>query len=336
MGSTLAPSYASTLDANALPQFLVTPTGTPYGDSLVASKSTALQRFFYCLGLAQTGAGVCDFLHIGDSITTGYQLLAANRWQKLLAALMRAKFQPAGVAGGWGYFSAMQAIATPADWPFAATGTTLSNFDGPGAKCAYMGASGNKLVWTTGPVTSVDLFYARNSVTGSFSYKVDGGASTVISAGGTSSFMTPISITGLGGTTHTIEVDWVSNLTVGPYICGGIEYNGDETTGLRFWDAGRSSAQCAYLAGVGSGANANWFNDLSVIQPALVTIELGYNDCNVSPYYTAAQFKTNLLSLIASVNEYCTVAPSIVLIPVWPGTPGAQVDTWTNFVNLCV
>ncbi|TDN70420.1 SGNH/GDSL hydrolase family protein [Paraburkholderia sp. BL10I2N1] len=318
-------------DSAGLAQFQSYAGSAPFGDSLLPSKAAALQRFYYQLGNA--GSAACDLVFVGDSITTGFSLNIANRWQTLLRTLLRAKFQPAGVTGGRGYFSAMQAIGTPADYPVAATGTTLSNIDGMGAKAALLNGAGQKLVLTTGNVTAVDIFYYQNAVVGSWSYKLDGGGATTVTAGGATDAMHSVRISGLGGTAHTVEVDWVSGTGGnGAYIDGFMEYNGDEAAGLRFWDAGQSSVSAAALL-----TSAGFLSDFAKVQPSLVTVMLGVNDWganNPSPQ-TAAQFKANLLTIISGIYTNTTTHPSIVLIPEWQVNPAGgvtPVDTWANFI----
>lgn len=337
MGEAMTPSdlYKYQLgqlskDSTGLPQFIK--RGALYGDSLVASKQQALQRFNFKLGDAANTP--CDMVFVGDSITTGFQVLISQRWQTKLAPILRSSFQPAGVTGGRGYFSSLQAIGTPADYPVVATNATFSNIDGPGAKAALLNGSGQTLVFTTSNCTSVKIYYFANGATGSWSYKVDAGAATTVPAGQTSGAMSSVTISGLGGTTHTITVAWVSGSGGnGAYINGFMEFNGDENAGLRFWDAGQSSVSCANLL-----TSFGMLSDFSVIQPALVTIELGANDWganNPSPQ-TAAQFKANMLTLISGIYSNTTVKPSIVLMPVWninPANGVTPVDTWANFVS---
>lgn len=289
-------------------------------------RKRALRRWWYAVG--DRADNPADVVLIGDSITAGYQLDHADAWWPQVRDGLRAKYPVAGVVGGRGYYSPSQAISTPADWPVVTSGGSLSSTQGLGLKSWALNA-GNTLTLTTGDVTSVNLRYFRNTLTGTFSWAVDGGSATNVNtvAGGTSDFNTT-TISGLGGTSHTIVITGVSGLVL---FDGFQELNGDEASGIRVWESAKSSVSSTSFS-----ANTVWYDAFTSIQPDLVVIELGANDAfGTNPPNSAATYKAAILSIISSIRAKTTVDPSIVLCPVWAISPSGgvtPVGTWNDYV----
>jgi lysophospholipase L1-like esterase len=285
----------------------------------------ALRRWWYALGDRESNPA--DVVFLGDSISEGYQLLHSQAWWPKVRDSLRSNYPTAGVVGGRGYYSPSQGITTPADWPVARSGGSNSATQGLGLK-SWALSTGNTLTLTTGLVTSVSLRYYKNGASGSFSWKVDGGSATTVSANGATSDFNETVITGLGGTAHTIVITGVSGLVL---FDGFFEMNGDETKGVRVWESARSSITAAAFAG-----NATWYDAFTAIQPDLVLIELGANDAfGVNPPNSAATYKAAILSIISSIRTKTTIAPSIVLCPVWSISPQVGVTpigTWNDYV----
>jgi lysophospholipase L1-like esterase len=269
------------------------------------SRRTAALRAYHT-ALAKRATTPVDILTIGTSITEGTKATAfANRWVDLLRDKLRAKWQPAAIAGGRGYVSANYANPPDSGQAFTQAGGSFSTSFGLGRRTRFLTASGHTLTLVfTG--TGLDLFYAKGN-SGNFTITVDGGAPTTVSWTTIPAVDGIVSqVRGLSVASHTVVIAWVSGVVL---INGAMVYNGDEAAGIRTWEGGHGGAESALYV---DPAIPRWIDNVATIQPDLVVIELGTND------YAAARGSTsliaNLQSLVANIRAVCTVAPSIVLV----------------------
>lgn len=277
-------------------------------------RAAALRSFHVALANAKAGLGPCDICTIGTSITEGRGPTAVTgRWLDRLRDMLRTGFQPSGVAGGYGFIPPAwgNVAITPASMTVAGS-PVYSGFYGPGIRAAHMTTSAMKATFTfTG--TGFDILWSGGTGAGVGYYKVDGGSAVTFSTVlGANSDGNKTSVTGLAVASHTVEVGWSSG---GYFIFdGAMLYNGDELVGIRVWDGGHSGYTSNQFI---NGNGIYWQKNLTLIQPALVLIELGANDPPGS--VSVATFKANLLALIASVKANVTRAQgvSIVLTSVW-------------------
>jgi hypothetical protein len=179
--------------------------------------------------------------------------------------------------------------------------------------------------------TAVDLLWTGSSGTGTFSYAVDGGSATNVTP--------PVAATLLDGQktrvtfgsagTHTITLTWVSGGNV--FLDGVIVYNGDETKGIRGFDAGHNGLKTSDY----TVTSVPPFEvSIGALNPHLIAVSLGENDWTAD--VPAATAQANLQSLIARIKTASTTSPSFVLMA-WP-TPLASgtthTDTWANYLAM--
>jgi hypothetical protein len=259
---------------------------------------------------------------IGDSWTEGEGATARElRYVNRFRDDIRVTNPTPGVPGGNNYITAIPTIASyppdpprnyPADFRF-----------GFGRRGIEIGAT--PIVFNV-VATSVRIAWFQDTGTGSFSYTLDGAAAVTVSTNGPHADGQTTTISGLGGTAHSISI-----VNAGGYalIEGVYVFNGDETKGIRVWEAGHYGWGTADFNETPSGGTAtDWLSHLTNVQPDLVTIELGVNDAQQVP---AATFKAGLQTLIANVNAAITVDPGIILIAC-PAPDAVLSNPWAEYV----
>lgn len=298
-------------------------------------RTLALRRWFTALAGRDTSPA--DILSITDSIFEGHRLSAMNnRPMGRLLNLLRGRFPVAGVTGGLGYVAVTQGSGQVADYPVVNTGGAGGAAVGLGNRCRILTASGHKSVFSFSGATSVGLRYLRvgsAGAVGTFTWKVDAGSATTVDVktGTVLDFVeVPITIPDTGA--HTITVEWASG-TVN--IEGFVHYSGDETKGIRMWEGGHGGDPAYNWVNPGA-AGTNLQSQVAAIQPDLVLIELGANDRKMNAK-TSAQFAASMTTILAKVRAGTTIAPSIVIVPVWDisvqdGT--TVIEPWSNFVDV--
>ncbi len=308
------------------------------------NRLTALRPFW--TGLAKRATAPVDLLHFGTSITEGaYASTFAYRWVERLRDVLRARYPVAGVAGGVGYIPAEYKVNQLAGTPWTYTGGTSGTFGsglyGLGRRYRVMSALGNKIA-ISATCSSFDVLYARNTPNGTLGITVDGVEVASIASGGSATGGLKLSSGPLTPGVHAIQLTWNAGGPV--WVEGVMIYNGDETKGIRMWEGGFGGAKSQYFV---APEAPYWQNDISTIQPDLVTIELGTNDWmyntgvvsgnygSFPPSYT----KSNIEKLIADVRTKTTVDPAIALLAVhnrgdYPASPTTLLNPWSDYVNV--
>jgi VCBS repeat-containing protein len=275
--------------------------------------STRLRAFK--AALAKRNATPVDILLLGDSITEGQGITAPNinsglRWVDKLRDLLRAAWQPAGVAGGYGYRSIIYAVSGYGN-QFTLTGTgAAQNTAGLGRKRYLLAQGATATATFTG--TGLDLFFL-GGINGTFTYAIDGGSAVSVNTmtdGSAATVGSRVQVRSLSAASHTIVITITGAQNV--YFEGMMVYNGDETKGIRLWEGARSGQRTLdFIDDTGL-----YYNNYTPVQPDLVSIGLGTNDYVTSQVInklTPAQTKANLKTIIASIRAKCTVPPSIIL-----------------------
>lgn len=290
--------------------------------------------------LAARATSPVDVIFQGDSKTEGTGAVdPSRRWQALALGKMRAKWQPAGVAGGFGYIPAVYVSSTWAATysPVLAGGaaaktTATSNLTfGLGKRSVLLNGTGQTITFTLGPatvfgpITDFDIVYVQGSGQGVFTVTVDGGSPTTVTAtNATSVYGQRQRFAGLDRTiAHTIVVTWVSG-TVN--IEGLFAYDGDTTLGIRGWDSGHHGVSASQIS---STNNSPWA-DIGQVAPALHVYYLGRND--YSGGQATATIAANITAHIAAIRAACTVPPSIVLVVDYADTDvNSGIEPFANF-----
>jgi lysophospholipase L1-like esterase len=276
-------------------------------------------------------------MFVGHSMVEGYS--AGKYIERFADAAVAALRRHRGVVGGIGHKKTVK-TATLTDYPFTISGTTLAatghGMSGSGG--GFIGAGGP---W--GPITvaipaghtSVDVVWSRGSPSGgSFSWALDGGSATNVDTSGAASGYQVTSITGLGGTAHSLVLATVSGQSV---INGVTFYNGDETTGIRGWESGRPSNTSSAYNTNAIASNTRWLDMIAAIQPALLVVTLMANDytsglAGANPVPSATT-KTSIKAVVDGIAARCTVRPSVVMTIENQRNNLAMTEPWAAYVT---
>lgn len=321
-------------------------------DTIDARKTALLRTSYAKLGMRDSVP--CDWMAIGDSTTEGArQTNAQARWVGRALKQLRSRLGQTAT-GGFGYIPAWYSTGdqqTPSPVTYWSNGSATSGSSaargnyGLGRRSLVMNGNSSQksvLTLTAGTPyasTSVDVIYAKtvNSTAGIDIYLDDvllTSINTVVTAGNTSAG-NRYRISGLAGGSHVIEVRATGGVD---YFEGYMLYNGDETSGLRLWEAAASGSTSlwhatASIAGKDSPNFVYSYDNLVKIQPSLVTIMLGINDYNdgTGQQQTPAQYQANLVQILANIRSACTVNPSIVFLIQWQRGGTAQPNPWDAY-----
>lgn len=280
---------------------------------------------------------------IGDSITSGANATAvANRWTAQVLRRLRSAFPVAGVVGApIGYEPAtFSPWAAPGGDKLVTAAAGVGTF-GLGIHSRILQAGMPGTYTFTG--TSFDLYWTKGSASGTFTVTVDGGAPSAAqgSAANPAAALQVYNSGALAYGTHTVVVTQVTGT---PWIEGFYPYNGDETKGIRYFDAGHYGTQVSGFTG-SAGANLGQMglvaggNFQSKVSPQLVSIALGINDrAATTPAVPAATFKANVLTLVGGINASgdgsLATKCAILLLAVYDkGIVGPSGEPWSAYVE---
>ena len=303
--------------------------GIPIPDPAALKTARALSTFRTALANADT-TPVDIFVGPGDSFTEGYGASSlSKRFVSVLARQLRAGYQPAGVAGGIGYVDPLNAESFT-DYP-------VSSVNGAGAFTWGLGRQAlalfdsSQTIRVSETFTDLDIRYAgwQGAGWGAFSYTVDGGTPVMVSTGGKPSshggYVEHIS--GLAPGHHDVVITGVQSLTAS-VIEGVTIYNGDRNRGIRVWEGGANGATATAYA----PPNTTWAESLESVHPDLIVLPIGFND-----YYqgeTAADTKSHIEQIIATMRANIDTNPSIVLVAYPDHTTSTGTDTWSSYLSM--
>lgn len=298
-------------------------------EQLATRKMAALRPFHRALSLRRNSP--VDILTVGHSWIQGAggsgTVSVERIFQAQLRDALRAQFPTPGVVGGAGNFAAN--ISVTADYPAVNTGSFTTNGNYGLGRRSWQFTGAVTLTFTfTG--TGADIVWTRNTTLGTFAYTVDGGAATNVATAGALAPGQAVQIRGLAAGPHTIVVSVVSGTVL---VENFVAYNGDETKGIRVWNAGRGSQQTADFVNA-----PNWYSSITM-DPDLVVIACMLNNYAGSSYtpIDPATTKTQLLSMISSIRAKCSTPPSIVLCiePIRQDSGATNnVAPWAEYVRI--
>jgi lysophospholipase L1-like esterase len=291
--------------------------------------------------LARTRAGLLtrntaqlDILCIGDSITegTGASTLL-GRWVALLAPMLRARF-PQTPAGGQGFIPALN-IATSFVNGWTTAGATSGNGTfGLGHRTVVL-SSPNGAITRTVSGTSITLAYTRTTGTGSFQVFLDGSGSpalTVNTATGANATAhddgrATLSLGTRGS--HTVKIAWSAGSDV--YLNGIFVYDQDESSGIRVTESGQHGSRSADWSPAATSSAYVLDDDMAILQPRLVIIELCANDMigGVPPVTS----KANILDIISHVRSAVEPDPDILLLAAYDIGQNGYAYPWQSYVG---
>lgn len=252
---------------------------------------------------------------IGDSITEGFRASKLDNCYTFRLLRRLQKNSTALGRGGFGYlntYSNLFAGSGGSDnyWTFSGAGAGGSGTAVFGGRRRVFAVNESATLSFTG--TSFQIHYRQGDVTSiPFTITVDGGAPSTVTPGttGGGNVRGVSTSSTLAHGLHTVVVAPVNPANT-MIIYGATIRDGDETSGVRCYNAGLSGAtSTSYLNTPGNA----WTDQQTVTgDPSLVTIDLATNDYNggINPSLT----QTNLTSLIANVKAACTITPSFLLV----------------------
>ncbi|WP_304455868.1 SGNH/GDSL hydrolase family protein [Nocardiopsis sp. YSL2] len=271
---------------------------------------------------------------VGDSITEGQGATDyAHTWPARLRELLRARFPTAGVTGGRGFIGAASTGSISYTWPATVTGgPTYDTGWGPKRHTPFLDGDGTPDLITYSALqgTAVDILWGRSSLSGTFRYRVDGGAWTSVDTSGTSQDgqLTRVTL-GTSGP-HTLEIEAVT-AAFKQIVSGVIEYDGDEAAGVTVHDASHFGWESTTWS---TPTDADkWPSAIGALNPGLIVIMLGANDqwAGTAP----STFRTNVSALIAALRGANTVPvpfPPILLAMHAARGDGPFAHTWDAYV----
>lgn len=267
------------------------------------------------------------WLALGDSITEGSGATDRDhRWINLAAGKLRAA---AGISGGAGYLPAWQNTGwadahAPWSWPGGTGDANWGKTWGGRVSVLAAGATGRLVV--TG--TSLDLWVHAYGGGPTVAVAVDGGTPVVIDTNTATEAGQRTHIPFPARGSHTITV---TNTGSGVAAIGGaMVYDGDESTGLRLYDAAFSGATSQQI-GAQTGSNLTLpalENIVGIAAPDFITIEAGINDERQS--VPVADVITHIDTLIGGLR---TVTPRARIMLVHCYAPAGETAAWQPYLD---
>lgn len=321
--------------------------GKLYADGVAVSTSAAasaaggpipaLRRWYQAVAGRDYAAAVC--VGIGDSWMEDRTVLAfGQQFTQLLPKRLRARLPTAGIGagGGIGYVSIQNvSIFAPYASPWTTTGAPTQSFTsgGLGLKYTIFGAGQSAIITVTG--THAVIHYLKGNSSRIGYYKIDGGAAVTFETNNGVASDDGFLVVNLGASgSHTLEVGYSSGGQV--YIAGGAFFDGDFSSGLQFYLHGHTAYRTTDYLSTAPGGAAHMLR-IKNLNPHLVIIWLGQNDFaqGAGLFISAAQYKANLQSIIASLRALGVTA-SFLIITSADTTAiknAGQTSTWAQFVQ---
>jgi lysophospholipase L1-like esterase len=301
------------------------PSGSSYGENALEHWSNAV---------ANRNSQPATWVAWGDSFTEGQGASKrSDRWIDEALGSLRSTYPTTGVTGGAGYLPSFYATYGPdSTWmPFTSSGGShIWEYWGGslGNRIVNMSAGGYETFTVTG--TSVDILYSQGAG-GTFSYRVDSGAPVSVSTSGGYDPSSHVHVSFATPGTHTVTITGVSGTS---YLEGLMVYNGDESKGIRLYDAAHTGATTDHFT-------SSMWDQAEITATAkadLVTIALGANDY-LSGSETPAGVTANLQGMIDSIRSkastHSTHQPSIAVVVPWNFSAYGTINgyTWGDFAD---
>lgn len=265
---------------------------------------------------------------VGDSVAAAVGASARSKgWVERLAAIFRAKHPTPGKAGGRGYIAAGNTAPTSFAWPaILAGGAAVSNTDYGATRNVVSLPVGGTITYSL-VGTSCDVVFVKAAGFGTWSWKVDGGAATVVSSVGATQDGAKVRIP-LGSTgAHTLVLTGVSGSN---YIDGGVEIDGTELGGITVHDCGHSGFTSANWVAAPFDPVTRWPAAIAALSPSIILIPLGINDINDG--VPVAAFQANLTSLVAKLRASAGMT-NVAVVFVAYYAMGGKLAAWQNYVD---
>lgn len=300
-------------------------SGSAARENLALSDYDKLRPFF--ADLANWRNKRVDIAFYGDSAVEGYAL---TNWDHTLPAQLCAMLRSKnGIpTGGRGLIGIQNDKTNQPFWPDVYTGGTISAA-GYGVSMRQIGltASGHKYVRAVpaAGLSSFALYYSLYSAGVMYS-KADAAANVNQSTAGGGTII-PTKTTVPTAVTSTLEIGWVSG---SPFPAGIQEFKGDENSGLQVHNLGMSGTYAKFW---NDRNTLSWPGFGALLALSLIIVNLGGNDGRAAGgNRTAAQFQTDLTTLLGTLGTTVSTTAPIVVNMQWSLGDAALLEPWANYV----
>lgn len=261
--------------------------------------------------------GLVNVVCIGSSTTEGFNATALpRRYVNRLGTLLHSSLSVPGVVGGY--------HVGAADTGWTLGGTSALDGNGLGLQSRVLQAAAT-MSRTETNCTSVEVYFQQGPGAGAFTVTVDAGSPVTVTPNTTGTanrgdgvYSSPP----LAAGSHTFLI----TATAATAINGIYVRNGDETTGIRVFQSGRSGS----ITSDWSGASRTLMQRLAQLNPPLVTIMLGSNDFNTS--INPITFQTALQSLVNQIKAAVTPTPSILIVGTYRRMDSTPTYSWDLYL----
>jgi lysophospholipase L1-like esterase len=295
----------------------------------------ALAKFTEALGMRYTKP--VDVAFLGDSVLEGVNATNdVSRWVSLLTKYLQRTYNPPNVAGGLGYIPPHSSIygAGGTYWTLSG-GAFQTNTGGWGFRQVGFTAVGHTSTFTfTGD--RFWLLYEQGPSHGGISVQIDGGTTTVFGTNNATLKSGRLWDSGLlTRGSHTVIVKANNSLAAPNNIYNAVVdgimcFDGDGAAtagngyGVRVWEGGFSGYATSNFT-----SSVRWAEPLDTIAPDMVVVALGANDMGAS--VSQATYRTNLESIVSTINSTATTSPSIALLGYGTADTTANKETWRQY-----
>lgn len=287
------------------------------------------------LAAAAAGTGIAELVFIGPSTTMGAVVGVSQSPATALVKALMAEGIPA--QQGWANTaystSAPNASSNDPRWTYPDGSWTIFQTSTPYIAGAFTGTSGRRAIFTSTEKGTVVEFMVLGA-SGPYNYSIDGAAPVTVGAQGSSTYTTPVVVTGLSYGIHTLSIAPTTSALV--YLAKARVRN---TTGVIVNNAGFSGAAAEdwdktdstmsgypgnvfalpYLAGLGMQGTPIYVIDCAFILNSYIN-----SSGHTSGYTTAAATAT-----LGRVIDQCRVAGGDVIL-LNPAAPSTTVGFGAN------
>lgn len=306
--------------------------GGPFGGGFGQGDSSA-GLFGLLAALANRNTAACNIAVIGDSITEGNGATAfTSRYagQANRATRQRYPTVAGGSTGGLGFVPMQSTGETTYTWPVTlATGSIAGTKDiGPVRGAVSLTSAGTFTFTAPAGSSSCKVMYYNDNSGAQFSYKINSGSPTTVTASGTvadGALTSSITIT----SGQVLTVAWVSGTI---WLEGILHFAGDESSGVTWHGCGHYGWTSGDWIAAQSGA-IDWRASIAALSPAAIAINVGTNDPGT---FSAPQSQANLLSLISFLRGATALEslPVLLIVPVAGTSNQAFAAAWRQVPSL--
>lgn len=298
----------------------------------VAAFPPALRPFY--TAIANRDNASCRIAIVGDSISEGEQCANyTQRWVNRFEDMLRGAFPTGGVRGGPGYFPTAYAatlIAAPSVVDLSANlgGTSVSTLDtryGLGGRGRQI-QHGAAHIWTY-PCTSFKVHYAKDPFGVTLNIIVDGVQYGTVNTNGTAGGGYTYVSGALTPGVHAIRVATQDSAGFSSTVCGVEFFYGDESKGIRVYDASRSGS-------IASSFDAEVMKSLTAVAPQCVIVPLTAND---SYFSSSATYTTELAALCTRIDTAISNAggyPYSLILMAMSERNDTLVEPYPNYIKV--